>query len=365
MVKEMSNGGDQGVPIIDLSSPEDDVVQQIAKACATFGFFQVTSHDIPQELITKFREQNRLYFEGLPHETKLQWKRNERNARGFFDDELTKQKRDWKEAIDVGVPGSRDWTIPDDDPRNACLDGTNMFPPPEVLPDFRSTYVEYFEECTKLSKRLAALMAKGLGVDPNHPLLQELAAKHTSYLRTNYYPVCPSTTDNNSPLGISPHHDAGFLTVLLQDDDCHSLQVLNSNDEWVTVHPKHGALTINTGDMAMIWSNGIYKAPLHRVLTDPDKVRYSAPFFYNPAYEQKIAPFVSDNESIYEPCLWGYFRAVRFAGDLTDLGVEIQASDYERTQQSTHLDKQERFEKEAQFHEPFSVERYRPLLQDP
>ena len=27
------------------------------------------------------------------------------------------------------------------------------------------------------------------------------------------------------PLGISPHKDAGFLTVLAQDPDCHSLQV--------------------------------------------------------------------------------------------------------------------------------------------
>jgi len=357
-----ANGYGEEVPVIDLSDPEDVVVDQIAKACGTFGFFQVTSHGVPQELVEAFREQMRLYFEGLPHETKLQWKRNERNARGFFDDELTKQKRDWKEALDVGVPGSRDWSLPDDDPRNACLDGVNFFPSPDVLPNFRPTIVEYFEECTKLSMRLAALMAKGLKVNEDHPLLTELAEQHTSYLRINYYPPCPLTDE--SALGISPHHDAGFLTVLLQDDDCHSLQVLNSEDEWVIVQPVPGALTINTGDMAMIWSNGVYKAPLHRVRTDPVKVRYSAPFFYNPGYSTKIAPFVPDNECVYEQCLWGYFRAVRFAGDLTDLGVEIQASDYERKQQSPHLEKQARFEQEAQFHEPFSVERYRPLLQD-
>lgn len=357
-----TNNNDDDVPVIDLSMPDDVVVKQIAQACATFGFFQVISHDVSNELIAAFQEQMRLYFQGLDHETKLQWKRNERNARGFFDDELTKQKRDYKEALDIGVPGSRDWSLPDEDPQNACLDGFNYFPPTDSLPKFRTTIVEYFEECTNLSKRLAALMAKGLKVREDHPLLAELAEQHTSYLRINYYPVCPPSDD--SPLGISPHHDAGFLTVLLQDDDCHSLQVLNSEKEWVTVHPEPGALTINTGDMAMIWSNGVYKAPLHRVLTDPVKVRYSAPFFYNPGYETKIAPFVSDEECDYEPCLWGYFRAVRFAGDLTDLGVEIQASDYETKQNSPHLEKQARFENEARFHEPFSVERYRPLLQD-
>lgn len=351
----------QDVPVIDLTKHDSDVIEQIAQACATFGFFQVINHGVSHELIDDFREQMRLYFQGLDHETKLQWKRNEKNARGFFDDELTKQKRDWKEALDVGVPGSRDWSIEDDDPRNACLDGFNYFPPPELLPKFRTTIVEYFEECTKLSKKLAVLMAKGLHVSEDHPLLNELADQHTSYLRVNYYPPCPPSEE--SPLGISPHHDAGFLTVLLQDDECHSLQVLNGENEWTIVQPEKGALTINTGDMAMIWSNGVYKAPLHRVLTDPDKVRYSAPFFYNPGYDTKIAPFVSEDEAVYEPCLWGYFRAVRFAGDLTDLGVEIQASDYERSQDSHHLAKQVRFEKEAQFHEPFSVEKYKPLLQ--
>mmetsp|Transcript_4400 Transcript_4400/g.8096 ORF Transcript_4400/g.8096 Transcript_4400/m.8096 type:complete len:367 (-) Transcript_4400:1355-2455(-) len=351
----------QDVPVIDLTKPDNVVIEQIAEACATFGFFQVTNHGVSHELIDDFREQMRLYFQGLDHDTKLQWKRNEKNARGFFDDELTKQKRDWKEALDVGVPGSRDWSIEDDDPRNACLDGFNYFPPPELLPKFRTTIVEYFEECTKLSKKLAVLMAKGLHVSEDHPLLDELAHQHTSYLRINYYPPFPPSDE--SPLGISPHHDAGFLTILLQDDECHSLQVLNGENEWTIVQPEKGALTINTGDMAMIWSNGLYKAPLHRVLTDPDKVRYSAPFFYNPGYDTKIAPFVSEDEAVYEPCLWGYFRAVRFAGDLTDLGVEIQASDYERSQDSHHLAKQVRFEKEAQLHEPFSVEKYRPLLQ--
>jgi hypothetical protein len=36
-----------------------------------------------------------------------------------------------------------------------------------------------------------------------------------------------------------------------------------------------------------------------------------------------------NDESNYHPCLFGYFRAIRFAGDLTDLGVEIQIQNYE------------------------------------
>jgi hypothetical protein len=170
-------------------------------------------------------------------------------------------------------------------------------------------------------------------------LIRDLEEGHTSYLRTNFYPPCQSK-EIPSPLGISPHTDAGFLTILLQDDNCHSLQVFTEHDGlWVTVHPVPGALTINTGDMAQVWSNSEYRAPLHRVLTDSSRDRYSAPFFYNPGYETWVRPMakVVNSDSVqavdhtkYHDILWGYFRAVRFAGDLTDLGVELQIEDVQR-----------------------------------
>ena len=159
-------------------------------------------------------------------------------------DRLTKRKRDWKEALDVGVPGSRDWNKPDFDNSNACLDGYNQFPSTEQCQNFREVVVEYFEECSKLSDRLARLMvlslnsANGVGDnDAEEDFLNRMKDEHTSYLRMNYYP--PSDANNNSDggvgnnnlhnnsfsnqsasaqtLGISPHRDAGFLTILLQD----------------------------------------------------------------------------------------------------------------------------------------------------
>lgn len=363
------------IPVVDLSSSSDEevLVAQIAAACSEFGFFQVTHHGISPSLVEEYKHQLKLYYD-LPHEVKLQWKRNQANARGYFDDELTKQRRDWKEALDVGVPNSRDWTIPDDDPQNYCMDGWNQLPSPEILGNFRSTVVAYFDECARLSDRLAILMAKGMGRDESEPIIQDLRKKHSSYLRSNYYPLYQEEIDVPSmekeekemekPLGISPHRDAGYLTILLQDDDCHSLQVWKDGD-WITVHPIPGAFTINTGDMAQIWSNGKYKAPLHRVLTHNSKERYSSPFFYNPSYDALIEPILKENEeALYHPCLWGYFRAVRFAGDLTDLGVEIQVEDFLKRAKvkSHHIDRQLRFSKQVNFTKPFSVEEFRPLL---
>jgi isopenicillin N synthase-like dioxygenase len=479
---------DGGVPVIDLAplfqeqqheKEEDDsnnsrttgsvvdpVVAAIAQACADPGFFQVINHGISTSLIHNFRTQCQLYFE-LDRETKLSMKRLAGNSRGYFDDELTKQKRDWKECLDMGVPGNgkRDWNVlPDDAPENECLDGFNQLPVADVLPDYRRVAVEYFDACAKLSQRLAVAMAQGLGHDKNlqhDPFIVDLEKTHTSYLRSNYYPPCPEISISSShdddddqeimdpassapePLGISPHKDAGFLTVLLQDDDCHSLQVLrrchksnngsrdnndNNNGDnhkdcyWMTVHPIPGALTINTGDMAQVWSNNKYQAPLHRVLANRDKVRYSAPFFYNPGYQTVVEPamttltaagamIATDNSTSnddddddndkgmmmilprppeYHGILWGYFRAIRFAGDLTDLGVEIQISDFckkknpeneeradgnsnnhisgrrrhEASSASRHLIYQKVFQERGLTSRAFNVDDYREILKE-
>lgn len=390
------------IPVIDLSNPDQSLlIDQINLACSTWGFFQLINHGIPSRLLTSFRQEMHNFF-SLPYDVKLQLKRHAKNARGYFDDELTKRKRDWKEAIDIGVPGSRDWDLSDDDDKNACLDGYNQFPSVDECPNFRDVVVEYFQECSKLSSHLARLMALALGEkqlndEDIENFLERMEAEHTSYLRMNYYPPCADANETKpaagGPLGISPHRDAGFLTILLQDDDCHSLQVarfeddddIEEGDKWVTVHPVPGALTINTGDMAMICSNGRFRAPLHRVLTDPEKKRYSAPYFYNPGYTELIAPVacccetsdgdVDENRRSYNnhrhelhqalkyhPCLWGYFRALRFAGDFSDLGVEIQTSHYTIDSQSSHIERQNRFLELVRFEEPFDVEQHRHIL---
>ena len=374
------------VPVIDLSEPDETLlIEQVAHACSTAGFFQIINHGVPDALVQEFREQCRRYFVEMPSDIKNDQRRAAKNARGFFDDELTKQRLDWKQALDVGVPGSRDWTLDDEDPQNACLDGFNRLPTGHQLSGFRETIVHYFTACETLSDRIAKFMAAGI-VGHDDDIVQDLKKNHTSYLRLNYYPIYnpqpaetaitkEEKTADPAPLGISPHKDAGFLTVLLQDDDCHSLQVW-LNNEWKTVIPVKGAFTINTGDMAQIWSNGRYKAPLHRVLTHSVKERYSAPFFYNPGYNSFIRPITGEVPK-YHPCLWGYFRAVRFAGDFTDLGVEIQIDDYESQQGDEeyedidylkkghpNLRRQLVFAEKVQMDEPFNVEAFKSLLSE-
>lgn len=62
--------------------------------------------------------------------------------------------------------------------------------------------------------------------------------------------------------------------------------------------------------------------------------------------------------------VFSYFRAVRFSGDLTDLGVEIQVTDFLKSNddKNGHIKMQEKFSNEFNFSTPFSVKQYALLL---
>jgi len=300
-------------------------IEEIKLACTEWGFFQATHHGIPQSIIDAFDKESKKFF-NLSLSTKSPIKRTADNSRGWFDDEFTKQIKDWKECIDIGQPG---WSK---------VDGKNQWPNPAAAPQFRPAMENYYHHCWILSRALLRACAVGLGMTPNH--FDQEAEPHTSYLRLNYYPQCdkkiaPSTHGFNEPdpniegnLGINKHCDAGCLTILRQyHDEPASLQVYR-NETWHRVVPIENALTINIGDMMQVWSNGLYKAPLHRVLADKTRERYSAPFFYNPSYDTKVTPVRSAGQPLYYPLSWSEFRRRRFEGDFGDYSADVQISDW-------------------------------------
>ena len=155
----------------------------------------------------------------------------------------------------------------------------------------------------------------------------------TSYLRLNYYPVADPLAGEGADggdLGIHHHTDAGAVTVLLQDE-VPGLQVYRDG-AWYGVEPRDDAFVINIGDMVQVWSNDIYRAPIHRVLAMENADRYSFAFFSNPAYEAEIAPLAEtvspQRPARYRGFSWGEFRRKRADGDFADYGTEVQISDY-------------------------------------
>jgi len=311
-------GGD--VPTIDISTveaggPEDVHLAAIQKACATWGFFKIVGHGVPNEYAAQVMGSARQFFTE-PREVKLQAKRTADNARGWFDDELTKRVVDWKEGFDFGHKPAPH--LPDDHPANRCNDGHNQWPP--TLPLFRTEMERYYATMECLAARLTRLISRALGLPP--AFFDSAFETHTSFLRLNHYPLC-STPEL---LGIGPHTDAGFLTILLADA-VPSLQV-QRDGQWVTVEPDPDAFVINIGDMCQVWSNDRFVAPVHRVLTNPTAERHSLAFFYNPNYSVDVAPIPGSGRPRYRPLNWGAFRQKRYEGDYADRGTEVQITDF-------------------------------------
>ena len=302
-------------PVLDL---RDRAFRRgVDAACREWGVFYLDGHGIDPALCAEVLNASRRFF-ALPIDAKRKVERSKTNAWGFYDRELTKNRRDWKEIFDVG-PAERQGPLAGARPQWPADDA------------FRQTLEAYYAACAELSLDLLHHLVGALA--PDADALDADFREHTSFLRLNYYPPCDDpapadadadTVPSRGELGISHHTDSGAITILLQDA-VPALQVFNSGG-WTTIEPRAGALIINVGDVVQVISNDAYPAPLHRVLVGNDTDRISVPFFFNPAYAMNYAPLVEPPH--YRSINWGEFRAARADGDYADYGAEIQVSDF-------------------------------------
>jgi len=308
------------LPVIDVSKlARPETRQGIDAACSGWGVFYIVGHGIARGVIASLKEQMRSFF-AQPLATKRKIVRTAENPWGFYDRELTKHTPDWKQVYDFG---------PDD--------GGSMQPQwPTALPGFPGAIRAYYDACDTLSLELLRVICVNLGLS-ERALDACFRPSHTSFLRLNYYPRCPTPVRPadlamavNGYLGINHHTDAGALTLLLQDERP-GLEVFHAGT-WMLVEPLPDTLVVNIGDIVQVGSNDRYRAPLHRVLANADKERFSVPFFFNPAYSTSYAPLPStvdaQTPARYRSINWGEFRTQRAAGDYADAGEYHQISHY-------------------------------------
>jgi isopenicillin N synthase-like dioxygenase len=308
------------VPVIDIHElGSAETLALLDSACREWGFFQVIHHGIPEASIREVFAAAHAFF-ALESGVKRLIERTRDNPWGFYDQELTKNVVDWKQIYDFGP-----------------ADGGAIRPQwPEQVPGFRSAVQTYYRHCEQLAFRLLAAISTNMGMLPGY-LSQGFGPDHTSFLRMNYYPVCPpapgtvpDSADQGGHLGVGPHTDAGALTLLLQDTQP-GLQVFKDGG-WHTVEPRQDAIVINIGDMVQVWSNDRYQAALHRAITHTGRARFSIPYFLNPSYQANYRPLPTmvsgEQPQRYREINWGDFRERRMSGDYADYGEEIQIAQY-------------------------------------
>lgn len=312
------------VPTLDLvklHNSDASELEIMAQACRDHGFFLLRNHGLDHQ-IEKMWQATESFF-ALPRAEKLALQRTGSNPLGYYDRELTKQKRDLKEVFDFKAGGYRS--------KNTAIKSQW----PESLPQFKTAMSDYFIACTLLASDTTKLVYQSLGL-PGEQVDEDYGEQHTSSMRLNYYPTSDPLSKTEQAevnklgnMALHHHTDPGTVTLLVQDQTG-GLQALSKADGWIDVPPIEGTIVVNLGDALQVQTNDVYRAAVHRVTSMTHNGRYSTPFFYQPRFDAVIKP-LSDlvGEPLYKSFTWREYIRARVADNFADLGEDdIQIEHY-------------------------------------
>ncbi|CAN6245969.1 unnamed protein product [Urochloa humidicola] len=258
-------------PVIDMSEPGCGA--RIAEAAREWGLFQVINHGVPSSVVAELQRVGRAFFD-LPREEKERYAMDP--ASGKIEGYGTKLQRD--------LEGKKTW--------NDFF--FHVVAPPEqvdhgVWPRSPAGYREANEAyCThmqRLTRELFGHLSLGLGLEEG-AMSEAFGRDRLVFLqKINFYPPCPQP---ELTLGVAPHTDMSTLTVLVPNE-VQGLQIFKDG-QWYDAKYVPGALIVHIGDQIEIFSNGAYKAVLHRTTVNKEKTRMSWPVFVEPPADLVVGP---------------------------------------------------------------------------
>jgi isopenicillin N synthase-like dioxygenase len=272
-------GSVTALPVVDLRADPGHLREGLREAAHEVGFFYLTGHDVPDELVRRVLVVARRLFE-LPQADKdaIAMVRSP-HFRGYtrLGGELTRGEVDWREQIDIGPerpsvggPGKPDYL---------WLQGPNQWP--AALPELRRIIDEWDAELSRAARTLLRHWAAALGSSPDI-FDSAFAETPATLIKVVRYPARAASTQ-----GVGAHRDSGVLTLLLAEPGSRGLQVRRGG--WVDVPPVDGAFIVNIGELLEFATRGYLRATEHRVnLGAAAPERISVPYFFNPRLDAQI-----------------------------------------------------------------------------
>ncbi len=304
------NTNKDSIPIVDLSAlrsgeDPDTVAAALHAASQNLGFIYVSSHGIPDAVITRARETAFEFFR-QPDNVKADVKISPHH-RGWLKPGAAKMgddaKADLKESFiwaseQIAASGLNDHP----------LRGPNQWP--VSLPTLKDAALDYFDAVHSVALYLMQGFARGLQLPEEYFLRQ--CSQPLSRASFVYYPPQPENLGADQ-FGVAPHTDFGVLTVLSQDNTG-GLQIQDRNGRWIHAPPIDGTLVVNVGDLLCRWTGGAYKSTPHRVVNASGQERLSLVLAFDPNPETLIdanaLPGLSSQE---DPITCGDYLQWRFA----------------------------------------------------
>jgi len=274
------------IPTIDISAIDGmieerkKIAEQIYDASSTSGFFYLTNHGVPDELLAETFDLMKRFF-ALDREIKMEAHVQKNPAiRGYeplYETRLDpRTKGDTKEAFTMG-----DCPL---EPEQGYIGKTGHPPPanikrpqniwPSSAPWWRDGIYKYYNAVLPLALKLVKIMALAFDLDEFY--FDQYFKFPITGMRPLHYPPLPP--DRSGDIGLGAHTDFDWFTMVLQDD-VPALEILTKEGHWVTAQPKPKSFVCNIGQLFERMTNGKFVATVHRVRNMTGQERYSLPFF--------------------------------------------------------------------------------------
>lgn len=314
------------IPIIDFAdafSPDlkarKEVADQIRTASIEVGFFYISNHGVPLELIEQVFSVTKQFF-ALPLDKKMELhiSRHEGHA-GYIavggeklHDQDEHASADRKESLEISI-GLQD------NPAQATADNDAFLSESEWLrghPEICNVMHTYYNRMWELARLLNRIMALALKLPEN--FFDDAFSRPITNIRClSYPPLDPDTAKHEKIRACGEHSDYLTYTLLIQDD-IGGLEVLNCAGDWIEATPVPGTFVVNTGDLISHWTNDLFASTIHRVtLNQTERVRNAIAFFTGPNIDALIECLPSckdaDKKPKYPPITTGKYLFQRLS----------------------------------------------------
>ncbi|XP_027063812.1 2-oxoglutarate-dependent dioxygenase DAO-like [Coffea arabica] len=292
----------KGVPLIDMQDPHG-LPEKLVKACEEWGCFRVVNHGIPSTVLSEMKVVCRSLLD-LPFKIK-QGDSPPGPGQRYTPPNMASPYFEGLNIYDMASPGAVD---------DFC---TQV----HASPHQREIILKHSQALFELAKDLGGKMTEGLGLGG-----LEAFKDWPCQFQMNKYNYNPESVGST---GAVMHSDAGFITILQDDELVNGLEVVNKfTGDLVSVDPIPGTLVINIGDVGMVWSNGRFNNVKHRVQCYKATVRISiALFVFGPRGKRVEAPSElvdSEHPRLYNPFDFEAYRKLRHStGSPTGEALEL------------------------------------------
>jgi len=278
-----------GIPSVDLNdflssepSRKQAFVDALGNAYENIGFVAIKGHFLNNETSEKLYAAVKAFF-NLDEKTKSKYEiEGLFGQRGYtsFGKEHAKGSSagDLKEFWHFGQYVEDGDPIGQEYPNNVTV---------SEIPFFNEIGKETYKALEKTGRYMLRAIALHLGL--NEFYFDDKIHNGNSILRPIHYP--PITSEPKSAVRAGQHEDINLITLLM-GASADGLQVLNKQNEWVSVTALPEQLVVNVGDMLQRLTNGRLKSTTHRVVNPPRELwgtsRFSIPFFLHPRSEMSL-----------------------------------------------------------------------------